>query len=271
MVGRLLQRWLSCGLVVLEGGPVALGVWGGREFAGLWGAGFGGGPECLVAALGVRGTIRCEGQTCSGRVGRISKECTVGPGTGQGSRAGMGKDHEGGCRVYWQATAWECHRPQAQIVGKGVPHAASAAAPMRRKLCHVKALQGELERRRARDCWRCCLEVANGPPAAVAAVGRVSRRAAQADAHGPMEEWARKSSKSVVAQSCTGAGAARWCKALARAQWKGLTVGGRSDKVSSWRTAAMRPRAVPGARCWVTMEWRMVVTTAAWERWGLLA
>ena len=87
-----------------------------------------------------------------------------------------------------QATDWECQRPQAQMVGKGVPMVARAAAPIRRKLCQVNAAQGESARREWRTSCRCCLEEAKGPPASVAVVGRVRRREAQAAAHEPNAE-----------------------------------------------------------------------------------
>ena len=50
---------------------------------------------------------------------------------------------------------------------------ARAAAPMRRRLCQVKAAQGEPARRERRECCKACFDVAKGPPEEVAAVGRV--------------------------------------------------------------------------------------------------
>ena len=128
---------------------------------------------------------RCAGHMCSGSVGRISKAVGGLSGRGQGRRAGIWKDQDGGCLVYWLAMDCECHLPQAQRVAKGVPVAVSAAAPMRRKLCQVKADHGEPCRRRAKCTWRCCLEVAKGPPEDVVVVERVERRATQAAVQGP--------------------------------------------------------------------------------------
>ena len=61
-----------------------------------------------------------------------------------------------------------------------------AAAPIRRKLCQVKACQGDAAKRVCKSCWRCCLEGAKGPPAAVPAVGSEERRVHQAVAQGPV-------------------------------------------------------------------------------------
>ena len=80
------------------------------------------------------------------------------------------------------ATDWECHLPQEQMLANGIPEEARAAAPMRRRLCHVKADQGEFVSREWNACCRDCFEGMKGPPAAVAVGGaRVERRVAQAE------------------------------------------------------------------------------------------
>jgi len=96
--------------------------------------------------------VRMEGgHRCSGKVGRSSKEIGVSP-VGQGRRTGEGKDHPGGCRVHPKAVDWECQRPQAQMLLRGAPLTVRAAAPMRRRLCHVKELQVELAKRQWKEC-----------------------------------------------------------------------------------------------------------------------
>ena len=136
---------------------------------------------------------------CSGEVGLMEKAGEGWSELGQGSRAGTGKVQPGGCRVYEHAVDWECQRPQAQTVGSGVPVEASAAAPIRRKLCQVKGAQGDPARSEWRVSWRCCLDGAKGPPALVEVVVSDASRVAQAAAQGPRgeltQEWPTFSSK----------------------------------------------------------------------------
>ena len=120
------------------------------------------------------------GQMDSGDVGRTTKEGAEGP-SGQGSRAGVAKDQPGGWRTYVRATEGECHRPQEQMLLSGAPQTARAAAPMRRRLCHVKGDQGVPASKDWKACWRESLEGAKGPPAEVAVTGaRAASRLAQA-------------------------------------------------------------------------------------------
>jgi hypothetical protein len=91
--------------------------------------------------------------------------------------------------VYVQATFWECQRPQAQMLLSGTELWARAAAPIRRRLCHVKASQGVPARSVCRALCRDCLEMAKGAVArAGGAGGSSARRAAQAAAQGPIGE-----------------------------------------------------------------------------------
>ena len=67
---------------------------------------------------------------------------------------------------------------------RGTPEAANAAAPMRRRLCQVKAHQGEPARSERRECCWDCFEGKKAPPAEVAVTGaREAHRAAQAADH----------------------------------------------------------------------------------------
>jgi hypothetical protein len=53
---------------------------------------------------------------------------------------------------------------------------------------------------------------------------------------------------SVEAHNCGGEGAVSVWRERAMAQWNGVTVWGSKERVSSWRTAEMRPLAAASER-----------------------
>ena len=67
----------------------------------------------------------------------------------------------------------------------------------------------------------------------------------------------------MLAQSCGGGGAESDRRERARAQWKGVTMAGRRVRVSSCRTAEMRPRAADSERDWTTMACKVEVRASA--------